>query len=186
MSQIINLPLGAILAGGRSSRFGSDKAEALLGGRPLIAHVHEALAPQCAQTIVVGREWGRLQRVDDAPEPGLGPLGGLLGALRHAERHGFTSVITSGCDLPSLPGRLEQLLSPAPAVIADQPTVGLWPASLASALDRHIRADPKRSIRGWLAACGGREVVLAWPIPNVNTQADLDALSQSADPRSSL
>ena len=38
--------LGAILAGGRSSRFGSDKAFALLNGKPLIDHVIAALAAQ--------------------------------------------------------------------------------------------------------------------------------------------
>jgi len=46
-----------ILAGGRSSRFGSDKALAVLQGRPLIAHVVRT-ASQVADEVVVaiGRE----------------------------------------------------------------------------------------------------------------------------------
>src|SRR3546814_3555756 len=37
--------LGAVLAGGRSSRFGSDKALAMLGGRTLLDHAQAALRP---------------------------------------------------------------------------------------------------------------------------------------------
>ncbi len=50
--------LGAVLAGGQSRRFGSDKALALLDGRPLIAHVIAALAAQTEAVIVCGKEWG--------------------------------------------------------------------------------------------------------------------------------
>ena len=46
--------LGAIMAGGAASRFGSDKALALFEGRPLIDHVAQALADQAAAVIVVG------------------------------------------------------------------------------------------------------------------------------------
>ena len=53
--------LGAVLAGGRSERFGSDKALARLGGRTLLEQAVEALGAQCDAVIVVGRE--------DAPAP---------------------------------------------------------------------------------------------------------------------
>ena len=37
---------GVVLAGGRSTRMGGDKALAPLAGRPLVAHVAARLAPQ--------------------------------------------------------------------------------------------------------------------------------------------
>ncbi len=177
--------LGVILAGGKSSRFGSDKALAEFEGRPLIAHVADMLAGQCDAIAVAGRDWGGLVRVNDTPEPGLGPLGGLLGALHHAEASGFDQVLTSGCDLIGLPGDLIALLSPAPALFADQPTIGLWPAALADRLAAFIKRDARRSIRGWAAEAGARTIAPASAIANVNYPSDLEAFRRRADPRSS-
>src|SRR3546814_5020197 len=79
-----DLTLGAVLAGGRSSRFGSDKALAMLGGRTLLDHAQAALRPHCDALIVVGRGEG----LADWPQPDMGPLGGVAGALRHrSEEH---------------------------------------------------------------------------------------------------
>ncbi len=80
--------LGAILGGGRSSRFGSDKALATLDGRALIDRVAAALAPQVDALIVVGRDHPGLTAVADRPAPDLGPLGGIAGALHYAAAHG--------------------------------------------------------------------------------------------------
>ena len=46
-----------ILAGGKSTRFGTDKAQTQLGGRPLIAHVLRAAARVAGEVVVaIGRE----------------------------------------------------------------------------------------------------------------------------------
>jgi len=47
--------LGAVLAGGQSSRFGSDKALAALGGRTLLERAVASLETHCDGVIVVGR-----------------------------------------------------------------------------------------------------------------------------------
>jgi molybdopterin-guanine dinucleotide biosynthesis protein A len=50
-----SVPLpGAVLPGGRSSRFGADKAMALLGGKTLLDHAVLALAGQCDAMVTVG------------------------------------------------------------------------------------------------------------------------------------
>lgn len=163
--------LGAILAGGASRRFGSDKAAALLGGKALIDHVVDRLAPQVAAVVVVGRDHPGLVSLPDRPCGGLGPLGGLAAALAYAAAGGFDAVVTSGCDLPDLPDDLVRL-APGPAVARGQPLVGLWPVTLAALLDAHLAASADRSLRAWVVVCGARAVDLG-AMANINTAGDL-------------
>ena len=164
--------LGAVLAGGESRRFGSDKAAALLDGKPLIAHVIDRLRPQVEGVVVVGREHAGETAIADRPAPGLGPLGGLCAALAYAAAHGFDAVLTSGCDLPELPLDLREVLTPGPAVVAGQPLLGLWPVALAGILDLHLARSADRSLRGWVALAGARAVDMG-PIRNINRIEDL-------------
>lgn len=181
--------LGAILAGGQSRRFGSDKALALLDGRPLIAHVIERLARQVDELVLVGRPYAAWHVVADYPSMGLGPLGGLCGALRFAQEAGFDGILSSGCDLPQLPPDLRmRLVGVRPAVIAGQPLVGYWPSQLADRLIAHLSASQDNlSMRRWIEISGA-ETRAGVPMPNINTPADLavlERLMRPADPRSS-
>lgn len=167
--------LGAVLAGGASSRFGSDKAMALLGGKPLIEHVITALLPQVDALVIIGRDHPGHARIDDLPAPGLGPLGGLCGALDHGLRQGFDAVLCAPCDTIDLPAdlarRLAQGLAAGPAVALGQRSIGMWPASLAADLLIHL-AGPDRSIRSWIAATQAREIDCG-AMRNVNRPGDL-------------
>ena len=74
---------------------------------------------------------------DDAlsfPRPGMGPLGGINAALHHADAHGYSEVLTCGVDCGGLAPDVRAELTPAPAYAADQPVIGLWPASAAPAM----------------------------------------------------
>ncbi|WP_292963732.1 dihydrodipicolinate synthase family protein [Novosphingobium sp. UBA1939] len=84
--------LGAVLAGGQSSRFGSDKALAELDGRTLLARAVEALQAQCDAVVVVGREDAPVPTLPDRPRPGMGPLGGIAAALHHAAEAGYDAI----------------------------------------------------------------------------------------------
>ncbi len=168
--------LGAILAGGRSSRFGSDKALAVIDGKPLIAHVAEALRGQCEQLVVCGRDWPGLERLHDRPEPGLGPLGGLCGALRHADAHGFDAVLSAGCDVLPVPSDLATRLSPGPAYVRDQWLFGLWPAALADQLEFFLTRTDDRSIRAWIRQCNAQAIAFDGAFFNVNTPEDMARL----------
>ncbi|WP_200911064.1 molybdenum cofactor guanylyltransferase [Sphingomonas sp. Leaf25] len=178
--------LGAIIAGGQASRFGSDKALALLDGRALIDWVADALAPQVDAVVVVGRDHGMLASVPDRPAPGLGPLGGIAGALHHATARGFTQVLTVPCDAPFLPKNLRQLLNAATlperegssaAFLADLPVIGWWPATALPALDTLLAGTGSRSIRAFGDRIGATAVA-APAIANVNTADDLARLAQ--------
>lgn len=105
--------LGVILAGGRSARFGAaDKAQALLRGRALLAHVADRLAPQVDSLAVAvaaadpGETGLGLPLLVDRPPAHQGPLAGLLSGLAHACATGMTQLVTVPCDAPALPGDL--------------------------------------------------------------------------------
>lgn len=168
--------LGAILAGGESRRFGSDKAQATLGGAALLDHVAGALAPWVDELVVCGRDWPGLRNVPDRPAPGLGPLGGLAAALHDAEARGFARVLTLPCDTPLVdPALIAALVAAgAPALVRDCPVIGIWPAALAPALDAHI-AGADRSMRGWARRAGATWLDLPAPA-NVNHAGDLARL----------
>ncbi|WP_174292895.1 molybdenum cofactor guanylyltransferase [Sphingomonas bacterium] len=177
--------LGAVLVGGASSRFGSDKAAAMWAGATLADHAAVAITPFVAEVVRIGGDG-----LPDLPRAGLGPLGGIAAALDHAGRRGFHSVLTIACDMPTLPdGLVEALLRRAPACCADAPVLGHWPAGLADALigrlasstpsceapGRHLR-NATLSIRRWAENIGALPIRSPVPLANVNTPADLLAL----------
>ncbi len=171
--------LGAILAGGASRRFGRDKALATIDGRAMLDHVAARLQCQCDALVVSGRDWPGLERVDDVPFAGLGPLGGLAGVLAYAERHRFDAVLTSGCDLPDLPTDLREKLGQPNALVAGQPTIGIWDSGLAAKLASYLVTATDRSIRAWALEVGARWIAVDRAIPNINTPDELAAFRPS-------
>jgi len=166
--------LGAILAGGASRRFGSDKAEAMLDGRKLIDHVADTLRRDCDALVICGRTHSQIRHLDDRPAAGLGPLGGLCAALTHGRDTGFDAVLSAPCDTPGLPHDLLAILSLAgPAsYAADHPVIGLWSCALADRLQAHLAQSADRSMRAWARVAGAAPVPVAG-IFNINTPEDL-------------
>lgn len=167
--------LGAVLAGGRATRFGGDKALAELGGQTLLARAVEALAGWCDHVVVVGRKTAPAPTLPDWPSARMGPLGGIAAALRFAEDAGYAEVLTCGVDSVGLPADLPTLLAPAPAYLADQPVIGLWPASAAEAIAAILESDGRHSMLAFAEAIGARAVTVVRGPANINTPADLAA-----------
>lgn len=169
--------LGAVIAGGRSRRFGSDKAEALWQGRPLIDHVVAALRPAVDEVVICGRKREGLISLPDQPAADMGPLGGINAALRYARELGFAGVLTAGCDTPLLPTDLfaRLLASGTAAVVAQLPVIGYWPVALGAELDVFLAQDRKHSIRAFADLVAAEAVNWA-ELANVNEPADLTAL----------
>ncbi len=171
--------LGAIMAGGRARRFGSDKALALIDGQPVIAHVHSALQQQTTDVILCGRDWNGLRSLADRPEGGLGPLAGLNAALAHGLASGFDLVLAVPVDVLPLPADLVERLARPPSVLARQRSIGLWPAQLAPLLDAHLAAG-HRSFASWIARSGAVQVDdAALGLHNINRPEDLAAVLAS-------
>jgi molybdopterin-guanine dinucleotide biosynthesis protein A len=90
-----------ILAGGKSSRFGSDKAMIEIEGQPLITRIAEALKPRASRITVVADVEGKyarlgLRTIADRIA-GLGPVGGLLTAVEDCDSDGW--LLLASCDL---------------------------------------------------------------------------------------
>jgi molybdenum cofactor guanylyltransferase len=98
-----------LLAGGRSSRMGQDKAWLLLDGRPLIWHVAQRLLPLAGELIISSNEPERFAALGaDLPVPvqvvsdqyaGAGPLAGLQAGLSAAT---FELALLVAVDMPLL------------------------------------------------------------------------------------
>jgi len=172
---------GVILAGGRARRMGGrDKALLPLGGRPLLQHVIDRMAPQVADLVLsveratpAYRAFGLPQLSDPAPGHN-GPLGGLLAALRRfAARQEW--LLLAPCDAPFLPPDLGSVLHDAARsaaahcamVRADgrlQPTFSLWHRGLLPDLERAVLREAQASFRQFVR---GVEVAeYDWPAPD--------------------
>jgi len=130
---------GFILAGGRSSRMGRDKALLPTGSRTLIEHVIQRVRPHVQRLVVIGHAQN-VAHLQGLPvdhvltdlKPDCGPLMGIYTGLLHAEAPLNLFV---PCDMPWINGRLvEQLLRAwheSVAVIASLvPGEGLQPFPL--------------------------------------------------------
>jgi len=100
---------GFVLAGGKSSRMGADKALVPLMGQPLLAYALEILREAGLMASVAGGQSALAAfapLIEDA-QSGLGPLSGICAALAwtSAQWSGFLSV-----DLPLLPASLPEYL----------------------------------------------------------------------------
>jgi molybdopterin-guanine dinucleotide biosynthesis protein A len=189
---------GIVLAGGRSSRFGTDKLAAELEGRPLLHHAISAVAAVASEVIVVAapgsepslpEDPGVPIRVVHDPEPFGGPLVGLGAALVAA---GHPVAIVVGGDMPRLvPGVLGLLLRSvtpgthrsARAAVLEVPDGRLQPLPMAlevaAARDAHDRIAPAgaRSLRELLRVLEPATVGLAdWEAldPGRATIVDID------------
>lgn len=165
--------LGAIIAGGKATRFGSDKAAAVLNGRPLIEHVADGLRKQVDKMIVCGRAWPGMDGVDDVPFADMGPLGGLNAALIYAQQNGFDAVVTAGCDVVPVPELPRTLPDGRAVYIEGHYLFGVWPVALAPVLDRHLRNQDNLSMRSWITLTGAQAIMSSDIFHNLNTPLEL-------------
>ena len=168
--------LGAILAGGRSRRFGQDKAEVVIDGIAMLDHVIASLSIQVDGLVICGRDWKNMTRVEDRPTADMGPLGGLNGAMAYAREQKFDAVVTVPVDVLPLPANLIELLSgQEAAVFAEQHLIGFWPVSLSETLDIYMTSTNGGAFRGWLEHVAVKTIKEPLRLHNVNSPDDLTA-----------
>ncbi|HEY0624560.1 molybdenum cofactor guanylyltransferase [Sphingomonas sp.] len=164
--------LGAVLAGGASRRFGSDKALVPFDGAPMLDHVVQTLTPQVAELVICGRGWPGLRTLPDASPERIGPLAGLESALRYAATNGYDAVLTTPVDVVPLPhDLLTRLAGPRAAVFEDQWLIGYWPVALHATLARFLDSGNRRW-QAWMDETGAIRVPEPHPLHNLNTREE--------------
>ncbi len=180
--------LGAIIAGGLSSRMGTEKALIKLGAKTLILRVVDRLLPQVEDVIVNANgdskrfEFLELDIVPDIDTDFQTPLAGLHAALVYAIEEDFDAVVTVPSDTPFLPRDLVAKLSGAKPAITnskgqDHYLTGFWPTTLLPQLEKSMAVSLR--VQDWVSASGA--VKVNWraedydPFMNLNTPADLKA-----------
>lgn len=187
--------VGAILAGGRSSRMGEPKEGVRLrDGRSMLEHVAEALLPVCDEVVVVGScrgfDPGRLglKHIADL-RSGLGPLAGIEAALRSATGEHY---LFATCDQVRLTGELLRSLARPDWIVeaaALRSASGLelapFPCRLAASLADKVSLaldDGERSPRAFLRRCElvwiDAPITAESDVMSVNTPAELESMKK--------
>jgi molybdenum cofactor guanylyltransferase len=110
--------LGAIIAGGTSSRYGSPKALARVGGVPIVERVLRAVSAVVTDVVMIANS-NEIARAVKLPWrsdtiPGAGALGGVHTALLWAKEQERSGILAVACDMPFLSvGLLEVILAAA-------------------------------------------------------------------------
>lgn len=163
--------LGAVLAGGASSRFGSEKTLALLDGIPLVARAARAVRGATGAAVVItGSEAvataaGLPARADRVT--GSGPLAGLVTAMEWAAEASAAGVLAVGGDMPFLTeASLRRLLDvsspPATAPVSEdglrlQPLCAWYSVDLLDQARQRLAAGERR-LHDLLTAVGVHRV----------------------------
>jgi molybdenum cofactor guanylyltransferase len=140
--------LGAVLAGGRSSRMGAPKAMLGLAGRPLGSYPVGAVVAAGLEPVVVAKDGPDLSglgcRIVREPDSRTHPAAGVLAALEAAEG----PVVVVACDMPFVPSQLVGVLAQLAAPVAVpmlagrlQPLLARYEPSVAPALERALALE---------------------------------------------
>lgn len=187
---------GAILAGGRSSRFGSPKALAKLGDGTILDRVVRAHRAVFDDVVLVGAA-PELRQSVEIPTIGdiyrdRGPIGGIHAALRWAADHGKMGICCSPCDAPFVVPELLRVVSSSSAgydaVVPHDPTgrwepvFGWFSTRIIARVERSIECD-RLALHDLLSQLSGVLPIeitsIGMPLPpevvffNVNTREEL-------------
>lgn len=139
--------VGAVLAGGESSRMGQPKAMVELAGRPLAARVVGTVGSAGLEPVVVAKPDSPLPPLDcrvlTEPAHPRHPLTGLLAALGASAGRGVVAV---ACDMPLVPAKLLRWLAGLEDEVAVcevngrlEPLLGRYAATATETLARCLR-----------------------------------------------
>ena len=191
--------VGLVLAGGRSVRFGGEKAVAQLDGRTLLEWSAQRLRTVCVNVGANVREGTEAEAVAkalglpllyDQPGDATGPLAGVKVGLIWAAEQGARTLAISPCDAPLLPDDLYvRLLERAEggAAMAEtsggrQPLCALWPVAALPAVRDALVDGAHPPTWQMLERIGARKVFFDGPeaFANINTREDLAAVQAQA------
>ena len=102
-----NKILGVVLAGGKSQRFGQDKSQVKLNGKILIDYILSEIIDEFKEILIVTNQSisfmssKKITVIEDFKK-GLGPLGGVLSAMKWIKDNNkkFSWISTFPADTP--------------------------------------------------------------------------------------
>jgi molybdopterin-guanine dinucleotide biosynthesis protein B/molybdopterin-guanine dinucleotide biosynthesis protein len=200
-------PLGVILAGGASRRFGAPKALAVVAGERIVDRVLQALEAAVPEIVISANDpelYGDLDLVTIPDRHAdVGPLAGIHAALLHAVDRGWPGALVVASDMPYVTGDVLRLLvraartSTAEAVVPEsygrrgiEPLCAFYAVECIPVVEAMIaegerrphllpeRVRTERIPLADLAAAGDPHLLFH----NVNTVTDLDEAERRAGP----
>ncbi len=190
--------LGAIIAGGASSRMGVEKALMEIAGVPMLERIVSRLRIQVDDVVLnANGDSSRfanfvLPLVPDVLTVGT-PLAGLHAVLSYGAHHGYQAVVTVPSDAPFIPldlvERLQEAGAHKGAAIAfsggqSHYLTGIWTTAFAKPLEKLLLSGSLRRMQDFAAKVEAETVL--WtdhphdPFFNVNTPADFENASAIA------
>ena len=180
---------GVIIAGGRSTRMGAEKALALVAGKTILQHIVDRMTAQVnAIALNANGDPARFGSIgvpvvaDLRTDIGT-PLAGLHAGLHWTVSQGLDAMLSLPSDCPFLPRDLTARLGagtvPSIASSGGEQHVltGLWPAALLPTLEDALAEGGMFRVKDWAALVKARHV--DWktkpfdPFFNVNTPEEL-------------
>ena len=184
--------LGVVLAGGKSKRFGKDKANVKLGNKTLIQHTLDKIKSKFSKIIVVSNTEVVKDYiiVKDCINGQLGPLVGVLSAMKWIKKNNYSYkwIATFPCDTPffdiSLVDKFveaskknDSMLYFAKSEEKRHNIFGLWSLKLLENLETDIIKNNHRKVEKWANKIGVKTIDILYkeidPFFNINTKEDL-------------
>ena len=201
---IENNILGVILAGGKSSRFGSNKADAHLGDKTLLEHTISKVEKNFLEVLIVSnKESIKINKknvflVKDFIKGQLGPLIGILSAMKWIEQYNkkYKWIATFPCDTPFFDDSIieklkncslsnDHLLFFLNSRKKRHNIFGLWSLKLINILEEDIRSNNFRKVELWADKMGVQKIEVNTErfnkFLNINTLDDLEDTKKNLD-----
>ena len=191
----LNNILGVVLAGGKSQRFGQDKSQVKLQNRLLIDYILREIVDEFKETLIIANEPIKFMQsknisVTKDYQSGLGPLGGVLTAMKWIKENNkkYEWISTFPSDTPFFTKKelkffYENIDTNKNKLffIRNKNTrhniFGLWSLDLMEKLEKDL-IKGERKVEVWADSVGVSVVNIDYKKPdpffNINTKKDLD------------
>ena len=189
--------LGAILAGGKSKRMGKDKLFLELNNKMLIEHTINKVEKYLKDIIIITNQKNEyfskknLTTIEDCIEGQLGPLVGILTAMKWAKENlkECSWIATFPCDTPFFPETIikkfiekskkkDSLLLCASSHGRKHNIFGLWSLDLYDKLKDDLVNKKIRKVQDWTEKNKIKNLEFKFedydPFFNINTKEDLE------------
>ena len=187
--------LGAVLAGGKSQRFGEDKSQVKLGDKLLIDYILSEIIEEFSEILVVSNSLINFKKsekisVTEDIKKNLGPLGGVLTAMKWVKDNNkdYKWISTFPADTPFFKHSILQKflqdiqLSESKLFFIKSNNTrhnifGLWSIDLMDKLEEDLNKG-ERKVEVWANSIGVKTINIEFqnedPFFNINTKEDLE------------